>query len=57
MDNIILILIITAYSIYKIADRVCETFDMQKESEESKIITELIEQNSRLVDELLDKEK
>lgn len=53
MDNIILIIIITAYTIYKIIERVCDTIDMQKDSEEYKAINRIIDENIKLTDTLL----
>ena len=53
MDNIILIIIITAYTIYKIIERVCDTIDMQKDSEEYKAINKIIDVNIKLTDTLL----
>lgn len=55
MDNIILILIITVYAIYKIVDRVCETIEMQRDSEEYKTIDKLLDENIRLQEELFEK--
>lgn len=52
MDNIILIIIITAYTIYKIIERVCDTIDMQKDSEEYKAINRIIDENIKLTDTL-----
>lgn len=53
MDNIILIIIITAYTIYKIIERFCDTIDMQKDSEEYKAINRIIDENIKLTDTLL----
>lgn len=53
MDNIILIIIILAYSIYKIVDRVCETIDMKKDSEEYRALNRIIDENIKLTDTLL----
>lgn len=53
MDNIILIIIIMAYTIYKIIERVCDTIDMKKDSEEYRAINRIIDENIKLTDTLL----
>ena len=52
MENIIIILIITIYGIYKLVDRICEAVETsimsQEESDEIQTIEMLIEQNREL---------
>ena len=58
MDNLIIILIIVIYGIYKIVNRICENKELL-ESDDSDIyiiIDKLIDENRELMERLLEKE-
>lgn len=58
MDNLIIILIIVIYAIYKIVNRICENKELL-ESDDSDIyfiIDKLVDENRELMERLLEKE-
>lgn len=58
MDNLIIILIIVIYGIYKIVNRICENKELL-ESDDSDIyfiIDKLVDENRELMERLLEKE-
>lgn len=58
MDNIIIILIIVIYGVYKIVNRICENKELL-ESDDSDIyfiIDKLVDENRELMERLLEKE-
>ena len=59
MDNLIIILIIIIFGIYKIVNRICEHKEMMEEDDDSNIyviIDKLIDENRELMERLLEKE-
>lgn len=59
MDNLIIILIIVIYGVYKIVNRICEHKEMMEEDDDSDIyfiIDKLIDENRELMERLLKKE-
>lgn len=58
MDNLIIILIIVIYGVYKIVNRICENKELL-ESDDSDIyiiIDKLVDENRELMERLLEKE-
>ncbi len=58
MDNLIIILIIVIYGLYKIVNRICENKELL-ESDDSDIyfiIDKLVDENRELMERLLEKE-
>lgn len=58
MDNLIIILIIVIYGLYKIVNRICENKELM-ESDDSDIyfiIDKLVDENRELMERLLEKE-
>ena len=58
MDNLIIILIIVIYGLYKIVNRICENKELleSNDSDIYNVINNLVDENRELMERLLEKE-